>query len=401
MNAPLCIVVKGFPRISETFITRELEALQDAGMAFSLASLRRPAADASAIEHRVAAQPNYLPEYLHAEPGRVWRSVQRARTLPGFGRALRMFRRDVVRDFSRNRFRRFGQACVLAAELPADVRHLHAHFIHTPASVARYAAAIRDMSFSVSAHAKDIWTSPDWDLADKLREADFVCVCNGAGFDRLAALAEDHPPKFWPHLIQPMAHTPRERDRRIQKVRFLTVARAVPKKGLKSLLQAFARLGPDKDWSWTYIGGGTMLDEIRSIAREHPFRDRLSILGARSHGEVLEALHRHDVFVLAAEVAEDGDRDGRPNALIEAMDAGLACVATPVGGIPELLSGGAGVLVQPGPDAIAEALREIVKRPEQIEPLAAAAQNRAAALASDGTRAFAELERALRKASGQ
>ena len=76
---------------------------------------------------------------------------------------------DLRRDPTPNRIRRFGQALVLAAELPENVDHLHAHFLHTPASVARYAALITGLGWTVSAHAKDIWTIPVWEKRDKTR----------------------------------------------------------------------------------------------------------------------------------------------------------------------------------------------------------------------------------------
>jgi hypothetical protein len=400
MTPPLCILVKGFPRLSETFITRELEALQDAGVAFMLASLRQPQPEVSIVAHRVAASVNYLPEYLHEEPLRVMRTIGDARRRTGFARAWAMFRADLRRDFSRNRFRRFGQACVLAAELPASTRHLHAHFIHTPASVARYAAAIREITFSVSAHAKDIWTTPEWDLRAKLNEAAFSCTCNLAGATRLNALSLHKPLHVWAHLVS-LAAPASNRTAVSRPLRLLTVARAVPKKGLKLLLQALALLPPEPAWTWTHIGGGPELDALKAQAARHPYKERLKFLGARPNPEVIEALEEHQIFILTAQIAEDGDQDGRPNALIEAMSAGLACLATPVGGIPELIDRDHGILVQPEPAAIADAIRDLLSRPETVIAMGRAAQTRARTIRDQGAAGFAALERALREASGQ
>lgn len=399
VTAPLCILVKGFPRISETFITREIETLQDAGLRFSLASLRRAQTEAKHVSHRVHTQINYLPEYLHEEPVRVSRALNTARRMPGAATAWRMFRADVKRDFSRNRLRRFGQACVLAAELPAETRHLHAHFIHTPASVARYAAALRGISFSVSAHAKDIWTTPDWDLRDKLDRAEFVCTCNAAGAARLSALAPGWQVHLWPHLTIQSLRT--ARVPRTGPVRLLTVARAVPKKGLRLLLTALAQLRPEPAWTWTHIGGGPELAALKAAVQNHPYKERVTIMGALPHEDVVAALGRHDIFVLTAQVSDDGDRDGRPNALIEAMNAGLACIATGVGGIPEVLTSGSGTIVAPEPAAIAGAIQTLVSAPETILSLGDAARARALALQDEGREGFSELERALRRVSSQ
>ncbi|MEE8334768.1 MAG: colanic acid biosynthesis glycosyltransferase WcaL, partial [Alphaproteobacteria bacterium] len=132
---------------------------------------------------------NYLPEYLAREPVRVWRGWRAARRLGGYREAFRIWRRDLVRDPTPNRLRRFGQACVLAAELPDDVIRLYAHFLHTPSSVTRYAALMAGLPWSASAHAKDIWTTPEWELREKLGAAEWVTTCTANGRDRLAELA--------------------------------------------------------------------------------------------------------------------------------------------------------------------------------------------------------------------
>src|SRR5690606_21693834 len=100
-----------------------------------------------------------------------------ARRLPGYAAARRIWLRDLMRDPTPNRVRRFGQAAVLAAELAGDIARLHAHFLHTPASVARYAALMRGLGWSASAHAKDIWTTPEWEKREKLADAAWVTTC--------------------------------------------------------------------------------------------------------------------------------------------------------------------------------------------------------------------------------
>ena len=174
MNRPaLAVLVKGWPRLSETFIAQELVALERAGLTLELWSLRHPTDKKTHPLHdQLKAQVNYLPEYLHNEPMRVLRGLFSALRRPGWRAAFGAFRADVARDRSRNRFRRFGQACVLARELPADCPGLYAHFMHTPSSVARYAAILRGLPWAFSAHAKDIWTSEEWDLTAKLDPAE-------------------------------------------------------------------------------------------------------------------------------------------------------------------------------------------------------------------------------------
>ena len=110
------------------------------------------------------------------------------RKASGFRPVLRRFGSDLRRDLSRNRVRRLGQAMVLAAELPSGVRRLHAHFIHTPASVVSYASDLTGLPWSCSAHAKDIWTIPEWEKREKMEEAGWGVTCTQEGAAHLDAL---------------------------------------------------------------------------------------------------------------------------------------------------------------------------------------------------------------------
>ena len=155
----LAAIVKGWPRLSETFIAQELVGLEERGLDLELWSLRHPTdTRRHALAGSLKAKVNYLPEYLWREPLRVLSGWWRARRLPGYAAARAAFLADWQRDPTPNRGRRFGQACVLAAEMGPETAHLYAHFIHTPGSVARYAASMRGLGWSASAHAAPITT---------------------------------------------------------------------------------------------------------------------------------------------------------------------------------------------------------------------------------------------------
>jgi len=95
------------------------------------------------VHDEIRAAILYLPEYLLLQPLRVLRAWLRERRKANYRAARGLWLQDLLRDPTPNRMRRFGQALVLADELPQDVQHLHAHFLHTPASVTRYAAVLR------------------------------------------------------------------------------------------------------------------------------------------------------------------------------------------------------------------------------------------------------------------
>ena len=190
--AEIAVLLKGYPRLSETFIAQEIRALEQRGIKLRLFSMRHPTDKyRHPIHDEIEAEVIYLPEYLHQEVGRVCRAWWIARRLPSYRKAVRLFLKDLIRDFTPNRVRRFGQALVLAAEMPSDISLIYAHFLHTPASVARYAAAITMKPWSVSAHAKDIWTSADWDLQEKLSACDWAITCTNVGAEHLKQLAVD------------------------------------------------------------------------------------------------------------------------------------------------------------------------------------------------------------------
>src|SRR3712207_855392 len=152
----IAVVVKGYPRLSETFIAQEILALEERGLDLEIWSLRHPTEKAVHPMHaRIRARRVYLPEYLYQEPLRVLRGALWSLRQPRIGALLRAFWRDLKRDFTPNRGRRLGQAFVMARELPAAVAHLHVHYLHTPASVVRYAALVTGRPWTFSAHAKD------------------------------------------------------------------------------------------------------------------------------------------------------------------------------------------------------------------------------------------------------
>src|SRR5207237_874045 len=163
--------------------------LERRGLDILIVSLRRPTDERRHPVHReIRAAVHYLPEYLYREPLRVLRAWWALRGTARYAQARRVWLNDLRRDPTPNRLRRFGQALVLAAELPRDVERLHAHFLHTPASVARYAAILRGLPWSGSAHAKDIWTTPEWEKREKLASCDWLVTCTRTNHAHLAPL---------------------------------------------------------------------------------------------------------------------------------------------------------------------------------------------------------------------
>ena len=396
-------ILKGYPRLSETFIAQEIGALERRGLKVTIVSLRRPTDSRIHPMHGdIAAPVRYLPEYLVRQPLRVLRAWRAVRSRPAYAAARRVWLGDLVRDPSTNRVRRFGQALVLAHEIEAEVSHLHAHFLHTPGSVTRYASLLTGLPWSVSAHAKDVWTIPEWEKSEKLAACSWCAACNALNAEHLAALA----PPGRVHLVYhgldsarfpPNPDPPSDRDGSDahDPVRLVSVGRAVPKKGYDDLLAALSRLPPALHWRFEHIGGGTLLGRLKRRARRLGLEPRIRWRGAQSHEAVLEGYRRADLFVLASRTAADGDRDGLPNVLLEAQSQGLACVSTASTAIPELIEDGVtGALAAAGDGAgLAAAIGALIADPARRRALGQAGERRVRARfdAADGVDRLASL----------
>ena len=301
MPPRLAIVLKGYPRLSETFIAQEIRALEKRGLELCIFSLRHPYDPGThPIHAEIVAGVHYLPEYAHDDLPRVARGLWHSCRRPGFWRALAAFLRDLRRDPTLNRMRRFAQALVMAAETPPSVRHYYTHFMHTPSSVSFYASLISARSWSISAHAKDIWTLPEWELREKLASCDWLVTCTSANRTYLAALT-DRPEKvcllyhgldFERFVPNPSPPSQRDGSDAQDPARLLSVGRAVDKKGYDVLLTALAQLDDNIHWRLVHIGGGELRARLQQQADDLGIGDRIEWLGALSQTEVLEQ-YRH------------------------------------------------------------------------------------------------------------
>ena len=383
----LAVIVKGYPRLSETFIAQEIRGLEMRGLSIEIWSLRRPTDPAIHPLHAsIAAPVRYLPEYLHRGPLRVLAGLAAGLRSPGFGRFVRTAWRDLRRDPTPNRMRRVGQALVLARELPAAVDHLHVHYLHTPASVVRYAAILTGRSWTFSAHAKDIWTTAEWEKRAKLGDALWGVTCTRQAADHLRSLApEPDRVRLLYHGLDPSrlpapppARTPRDGSDPADPVRIVSVGRAVEKKGFDDLLRAVAALPPDLNWRFAHVGGGEMLRSLNALAGELGIAGRVAFLGPKAQPDVMRLLQEADLFVLPSKKARSGDQDGLPNVIMEAASQRLAIVATRFAGIPEFVrSGMEGELVEPSDWAgLSNAVNRLARDPAKRAELGMAAYGR-------------------------
>jgi len=368
----LGMILKGYPRISETFISNEILLLEKMGFPIHLFSMRRPRENFTHQSvNRIQAAVDYLPETLLRPLPRLLAhncrlAAQRPRV---YARALEIALRRLSRTHKSATLKHLFQAGYLVQRLMPRRRviHLHAHFAHSPASVAMFASILSGLPFSFTAHAKDIYTSDPRQLREKAALAKFVVTCTEYNRRYLMALCNREPAGI--HRIyhgidtRLFALSPDRVTQAEKPYQILTVARLIAKKGLPTVYGALKALKDEGiAFEHTLIGDGDDREKIMGVIKDLNLSDRTRWLGTQPHEVVVDYYRRAHLFVLGCEVAPNGDRDGIPNVLFESMAMGVPVVATRLSAIPELVENGkTGLLVAPGqPQPMAEAMLKML-----------------------------------------
>lgn len=376
---PIGFVLKGYPRISETFIAQEIRLLEERGFEIEIYSMRGPREDLRHPVHgRIRARVVYLPEERLWRPSVMAPVIRLALARPAaFARALAHALFYSARRLRSSPLKRLVQAAWLCRreDVGGRVKHLHAHFLHSPSELAFYASRLAGISFSISAHAKDIYTSSAQEISERVGASRFLVTCTD--FNRAAIQAITRAPagkvNLAYHGVDPSLFAP---GGQAGAQRLFTVARLVDKKGHEDILRALAILR-ERGLNPAY--------DIYGAGEEEEKLKRLAVglgLPARFHGvvaqdKVIEAGRAGGIFVLGSRRAPGGDQDGIPNSLAEAMSAGLPVVATKISGIPELVDESCGLLVgERDPEGLATALEKILRDPELARRLGAAGREK-------------------------
>lgn len=424
-------VLKGYPRLSEVFIASEIYRLERLGIPIRLYVLKPPEEpEHHPVVDRIAARPRYLPDAssLREQPFVPWLR----QNLPAFAPALRhtvrrrplgVLRAAAAAGVQSVRARRtrwsaprklyakeFLRATALADALleEPEVRHVHAHFAHGTTTVTWLAAMITGLPFSFTGHAKDVWSAslnPAGLLRRKLLDAEFAITCTEANRRHLAEIAPEAAVHRIYHGLNAdfsalVAATNGRPAQPGAKLRLLAVGRLVPKKGFDVLLQACALLVEDGlDVELELVGeDGEQGAALRELVTRLSLGGRVHFRGPCTQAQLFDAYRRASVFCAPSRVARDGDRDGIPNVLAEAMACGTPVVAAAVSGIPELVEDGvSGLLVPPeDPRAVADAVAALARDPDFARRIGSTART-AVRQRFDGDRLASELAQLFRE----
>ncbi len=377
-EARVVYIIGTYPQLTTTFIDREVRMLRGRGTTVDLVSLRHPpdnlgpdqAALASAttyirpirpgllaLRHArfIARRPlRYLTTLLRLAAGSGQSTMQRLRTIGHFVLAV------------------YVTGELVEAHGAPD--RIHAHFIDRAATVANVASRLLDVPYSITAHASDIYVDPVL-LHRKIDDADFVTTCTAYNHRHLAETvpgANDKVEVMY-HGLELVQYRPPGAEA-TGAPKLLAVGQLKEKKGFADLLRA-CRLLVDRgvDFECEIVGEGPQRNELQELVTALELEGRVALRGALPHRDVIDAYARAYAFVLPCVVAENGDRDGIPNVILEAMAMQLPVVSTAHSGIPEAVEHQrTGLLVPPREaGALADALAALLEDPTLAHQLGA------------------------------
>lgn len=382
----LGIVISMFPELHETFILRELIALERHGIDFQIFSLQYPR-DPITIDEAIALSRDKT----------TYAKLISLDTAMAFFRTLVKHPISTVSAIARVIFwgrDRPSEVVKNLAVLPLSlhfyelgrqqgITHWHGHWANIPTTTCWYLSQIYGVTWSAAIHGEDIFSKNQF-LAKKLDDNTFSVVCSGYFCNHLQTelgleAPEDVHLNY--HGLDPRV-TSRAPNRHFNErsadspIRLLSIGRLVPTKGHDILINACAKLR-DQGVPFTLqiVGSGPIEAELRSLIAKHELNEVINLRGGMAFADVLDTLEAADVFCLAPRMIPGQPPDGIPNVIAEAMALRVPVVSTAVSAIPELVENGvSGVLVPTDDvDEFAAALIRLSNDPEFAQQLSDAA----------------------------
>ncbi|MGH3342477.1 MAG: glycosyltransferase family 4 protein [Carbonactinosporaceae bacterium] len=392
MSERVIYIVRSWPRLSQTFILNEVLALQRRGVELVIYSLARSGEET--VQAGVA-EVSAPVRYLEDRPGPPWLSSLRLH-LGLLAAAPLQYARVVAYCLARPWLAAGYGECTtlqclsLAARIATDVStmrslgtnilHVHAHFAHDPALVGMLTARLSRLPFSFTAHARDLVQIPAAALAARASQARTVVTCceaNAAYITSVVPSRSRPPVLVIHHGVDLSAFVPPPRRATVTVPTVVSVGRLVEKKGYLDLLRALAMVrDTGAAFNCKIFGDGPLRDQLSEVRDSLGLRDLVDLMGPRDNDRIAAELRAADLFVLTPLVTSDGDRDGIPNVLVEAMASGLPVVTTSAGGVTELVRHDTNGLVAAPGDVrrVADLVGALLSDPERRARLGAAAR---------------------------
>jgi glycosyltransferase involved in cell wall biosynthesis len=338
-------ILRKFPVLSETFVIQEILELEALGHEVVIFSLAKPN---TLCPHpmlgRLKGEIIYLPEILPFPP------------MKGLLKLIKYRKWEL--------YERLKQATFIAKQAKKQgILHLHAHFASRAATVAYFCSYLSKIPYSFTAHAVDIFRKDRCQkaLKDKIEQGSFVATISQYNLDFLRQISPNGKilkilngidlNKFSPQNIKTHCFT------------FICIARLVEKKGHRYLIEACDLL---KKQGLTFqcllVGSGKLKEDIEKMIIDFNLDSHIKLLGALDHSQVLSLLQKSDAFVLPCILAEDGNRDGLPVSIVEALACSLPVITTAMTANPEVVKDGINGILVPFADsqALAKGMEKLL-----------------------------------------
>ena len=381
MRPDLVVIVDGSPCLSETFVLQELLELESRGLSLVVMALAWPQEQEVVQQDeltRLRAPVEYVPALTGAQRRLAARAAHAALLLEGRGRYLAAIS-GIVKSPDHTRAR-LDRAALVAHRLVRLGRpSLYIHFACRPGTIGRFAARLAGVPYALSCRGEDIWLTPGDELRRKLEDARVVLSSTREGFSELERHAAGATPVRLIHHGTEIPAAPARRMPPAGAPRILTVGRLVPKKGHDLLIGAAAVLREQRTaFELRIAGDGPEWSRLQRLVHALELGDRVVFLGPLTPAEVQDELAAASAFALARRRTPDGDRDGLPDVVLEAMARELPVVSTTLADVAEAVQDGvSGLLVPPeDPGALAVALQRVLGDPELAAALGRGAGDR-------------------------
>lgn len=348
-------LLRSYPRLSQTFILNEVLALEKLGVQVHIFAVTHPH---EPIVQAQVAEVQAPVTYLEGAQRRRWWVILWEQLVTLLWTPYRylstlaylLYHHEFDEGYTASsRFVCFLQAVYLAAILRQarqqgnPIAHLHAHFAHDPTLIAHLVQRLTGISFTFTAHARDIYQIPKRVLGERIRAAGAVVTCCATNIDYLKAAVTpaDHAKLrvihngVNLHEFQPPSATHNADAIPL----ILSASRLVEKKGYPDLLHAYQQLkAAGYRFRSLIYGDGPLQKPLAALIDDLGLQQEVQLVGACTQQELRHVLTQADIFALTPFVTADGDRDGVPTVLVEAMACGKPVVSTTVVGVPELVT---------------------------------------------------------------
>lgn len=363
-----------YPVLSETFVWREAESLRQQGISLEVATLR-----AAKVPARGVAPARWV-LFNNGVLGAILNSIKALITSPAKSIKLLTFAAKIAVDSQSNLKTKskilFQGLCALgiAREVKTFAPDwIHCHFAHAPATYAMFVAKYLDIPWSFTGHANDLFQRRIL-LEEKLNDAAGVACISRWHKAFYTNVSPSSTAKM--RVIRCGVDIPNIAAQEAnQSFKIIAVGRLIEKKGFHILLQACAGLGDIGELEINIIGDGPENEKLHQLARELPQNVTVNFLGALPHQDILSTVAKSDLFVMPCIDDKNGDRDGIPVSMMEAMAAGVPVLSGDLPAIRELIEDGVtGWIREAKPATIEQAIRQITDSKEVLNEIAASAR---------------------------